>query len=88
MDQFQSFKQMMQMNKMAFDNSYMMMMSTYEQNKLMLNNFLNQASGMPAEGRKAIGDWLQAYRKGCEELKRMADEGYAMVEKYMSQAAK
>ena len=88
MDQFQTFKQMMQMNKMAFDNNYMMMMSTYEQNKLMLNTFLNQATGMPAEGRKAIEEWLQAYRKGCEELKKMADEGYAMVEKYMSQAAK
>ena len=88
MDQFQTFKQMMQMNKMAFDNNYMMMMSTYEQNKLMLNTFLNQATGMPAEGRKAIEDWLQAYRKGCEELKKMTDEGYAMVEKYMSQAAK
>ena len=88
MDQFQTFKQMMQMNKMAFDNNYMMMMSTYEQNKLMLNTFLNQDTGMPAEGRKAIEEWLQAYRKGCEELKKMADEGYAMVEKYMSQAAK
>ncbi len=88
MDQFQTFKQMMQMSKMAFDNSYTMMMSAYEQNKLMMNTFLNQATGVPAEGRKAIEEWLQAYRKGCEELKKMSDEGYRMVEKYMSAAGK
>jgi GAF domain-containing protein len=88
MDQFQSFKQMMQMSKMAFDNSYIMMMSAYEQNKLMVNTFLNQTTDVPAEGKKAIEDWLQAYRKGCEELKKMTDEGYRMVEKQMSAADK
>jgi hypothetical protein len=88
MDQFQTFKQMMQMNKMAFDNSYTMMMSVYEQNKLMLNTFLNQASNVPAEGKQAIEDWLQAYRKGCQDLKKMADDGYQMAEKYMSAAGK
>ncbi len=88
MDQFQTLKQMMQMNKMAFDNSYTMMMSAYEQNKLMLNTFLNQASGVPPEGKNAIEEWLQSYRKGCEELKKMADDGYRMVEKYILASGK
>jgi len=87
MDQIQTIKQMMQMNKLAFDNSYMMMMSTYEQNKLMLNTFVNQAAGVPPEGKKAMEEWLQTYRKGCEDLKKMADDGYRMVEKYLSEAA-
>lgn len=88
MDQYKSFKQMMQMGKMAFDNNYVMMMSAYEQNKLMINTFLNQAQGIPAEAKKAIEDWLQAYRKGCEELKKMTDDGYQMVEKHMSATEK
>jgi predicted outer membrane protein len=88
MDQIQTLKQMMEMNKLAFDNSYLMMMSTYEQNKLMLSNFIAQAAGLPADGKKAIEDWLQAYRKGCEELKKMADEGYRMVAKQLDSAGK
>jgi uncharacterized protein YdiU (UPF0061 family) len=84
MDQMQTLKQLMQMNKMAFNNSYTMMMSAYEQNKLMVNTFLNQTDNVPGEGKKAIEEWLQAYRKGCEELKKTVDEGYRMVERYLS----
>jgi predicted outer membrane protein len=81
-------KQMAQMNKMAFDNSYNMMMSAFEQNKLMLNTFLSQPSAIPEEGKKAIEDWLKNYKEGCEGLKKMADEGYAMINKYMSEGVK
>lgn len=88
MEQLQVLKQMAQMNKMTFDNSYNMMMSAFEQNKLMLNTFLSQPSVLPAEGKKAIEEWMQNYRKGCENLKRLADDGYQMIEKYLSQAAK
>jgi predicted outer membrane protein len=88
MDQYQNLKQMMQMSKMVFDNQYAIMMTAYEQNKLMVNIFLNQASGIPAAGRKAIEDWLHAYRHGCEELKKLVDEGYRLVEKQMPPAGK
>lgn len=88
MEQLQVLKQMAQMNKMAFDNSFNMMMSAFEQNKLMLNTFLNQPSSLPEEGKKAIEEWLQNYKKGCEGLKQLADDGYAMIEKYMAEATK
>ena len=87
MEQMQVLKQMAQMNKMAFDNSFNMMMSAFEQNKLLLNTFLSQPSSLPEEGKKAIEEWLRNYRKGCEGLKKLADDGYAMIEKYISQAA-
>lgn len=86
MEQLQVLKQMAQMNKMAFDNSFNMMMSAFEQNKLMLNAFLSQPSSLPEEGKKAIEEWLRNYRQGCEGLKKLADDGYAMIEKYMSEA--
>ena len=88
MEQMKVLKQMAQMNKMAFDNSFNMMMSAFEQNKLMLNTFLSQPSSLPEEGKKAIEEWLQNYRKGCEGLKKMADDGYAMVEKYIGETEK
>ncbi len=83
MDKFQTLKQMMQTNKMAFDYNFTMMMATYEQNKLMLHMFLNQSTDIPAEAKDAIETWLQSYRKGCEDLKKMTDEGYQTVEKCM-----
>jgi predicted outer membrane protein len=88
MDQIRTLKQMMEMNKLAFDNSYLMMMSTYEQNKLMLRTFMAQTEGMPADAKKAIEDWLQAYRKGCEDLKKMADEGYRMIAGQLAKAGR
>lgn len=88
MEQMQVLKQMVQMNKMAFDNSFNMLMSAFEQNKLMLNTFLSQPSALPEEGKKAIEEWLKNYKKGCEGLKKMADDGYAMIGKYMSEGAK
>ena len=55
MDKVQALKQIMQTNKMAFDYNYTMMMSAYEQNKLMFHTFLNQSTDdIPAEVKSAI----------------------------------
>lgn len=88
MDKFQTLKQMMQTNKMAFDYNFTMMLATYEQNKLLLHTFLNQSTDIPAESKEAIETWLQAYRKGCENLKKMTDEGYEVMEKAMEASNK
>lgn len=88
MEQRQIVKQMLLMNKLAFDNSYNTMTSTYEQNRLVLTNLLSQADVVPPEGKKAIEDWLQTYKQGCEEIKKMMDQGYELVDKYLSQEAK
>jgi predicted outer membrane protein len=87
MDQLQTAKQMMNMYKLAFDNNYNMIMGAYEQNKLMLNAMLSQASDFPVEVKTAIDEWLKSYKKGCEDLKDMIDQGYQMVEKSMSDVA-
>jgi hypothetical protein len=41
---------------------------------------------VPAETKAAIDEWLKTYKKGCEELKNMIDQGYNMVEKSMEDA--
>jgi len=83
MENVDKLKQMMQTSKMAFDYNYTMMMAAYEQNKMMLTMFLNQSTDIPDESKMAIEKWLQAYRQGCEELKKATDEGYKLVEKGM-----
>ena len=86
MDQKQMAKQMVQFNKTAFDNSFKAMTLVSEQNEKMLDAFLAQAAWMPEEGRKAIKDWTESYKKGCEDFKRMVDENYARVEAYFNEA--
>jgi hypothetical protein len=82
MDNKQIAKQMIKFNKTAFDNSFSAMTMVYEQNEKMVETFLNQATWMPEEGKKVIGDWLTAYHKGCNDFKKMVDENYAKVEDY------
>jgi hypothetical protein len=84
MDQKEIARQMIQFNKTAFDNSFNAMSMVYEQNEKMLGTFLQQATWLPEEGRKAIETWIQTYKKGCEDFKKMADENYQKVEAFFA----
>jgi hypothetical protein len=48
----------------------------------MLETFLNQATGLPEEGKKVIRDWMSSYSKGCKDFKKIVDENYAKVEEF------
>jgi hypothetical protein len=65
MDPKQIANQMIQFNKTAFDNTFNAMTVLQEQTEKMVNMFLEQQSPwMPAEGKKAVTDWLKAYKQG------------------------
>ncbi len=82
MDPKQIAKQMIQFNKAAVDNSFNAMNMVYQQNEKMLDGFLTQSPWLPEEGRKAISDWVLAYKKGCEDFKKQVDENYKKVEEF------
>ncbi|GAB6906054.1 conserved hypothetical protein [Desulfosarcina cetonica] len=86
MEYSQIAKQIINFNKMAFDNSFSAMSLVYEQNQKLLESFLGQAAWMPEEGKKALKDWMASYQKGCEEFKQMVDNNYAQVEAYFNKA--
>ena len=87
MDQASVLKQMVQFNKSTFDNTYNALEMAREQNARMLNAYLEQASWMPEEGKKSIRQWLDTYKKGCEDLKSMMDESYDRVEQTLEKGA-
>ncbi len=64
MDQKQIFKQMLDFNKSTFTNAFNAMTMAQDQTETMTNSFLDQAAWLPAEGKKAIQDWLDACKKG------------------------
>ena len=77
-------KQMLDFNKTAYDNSFSAMLTIQEQNAKMVNTFLEQATWMPEEGKKLIRDWVGAYKKGCEDFKKAADENYRKVDEFFA----
>ena len=77
-------KQMLDFNKTAYDNSFNAMLTIQEQNAKMVNTFLEQAAWMPEEGKKVIRNWVDTYKKGCEDFKKAADENYKKVDDFFA----
>ncbi|TRZ51678.1 hypothetical protein D4S03_04740 [bacterium] len=73
-------KQMIQFNKATFDNTFSAMTALQEQTEKMVNNLLEQNALMPAEGKKAVSDWLKSFKRGCEDFKALVDGNYKKVE--------
>ena len=42
--------------------------------------------GLPEEGKKAISDWMQTYKKGCEDFKKLVNDNYEKVEAFFAGA--
>jgi hypothetical protein len=84
MDQKAMFKQMIDFQKNTFDNSFKAMSTLQEQGEKMVNMFLEQAPWLPAEGKKAVEEWIKAYIKGREDFKKAVDENFSKVQEYFS----
>jgi hypothetical protein len=84
MDPKQIAKQVIQFNKTAFDNTFDALTALQEQTEKMMGMYLEQAPLIPEEGKKAINDWLKAYKKGRVDFKAAADENYKKVEEFFA----
>jgi polyhydroxyalkanoate synthesis regulator phasin len=71
-------KQMIQFTKTTFDNTFDAITILRERAEKLIGTYLEQAPMIPAEGKKAIADWMKAYKKGCEEFKTVVDEKYKL----------
>ena len=83
MENKQILTQTIQFNKTAFDNGFTAMSMAQEQCEKMVTTFLEQAAWLPEEGKKAISDWVKAYKKGCDDFKSAMDENYKKVEEFI-----
>ena len=88
MDQKQLLKQMLDFNKNAFDNTFNAMVMLQEQTERAAGTVIDQATWLPEEGRKAITDWVDAYKKGREDLKILVDENFKKVETFFGDVDK
>ncbi|MGA7876675.1 MAG: hypothetical protein WCA08_13515 [Desulfoferrobacter sp.] len=88
MDQKQMLKQMIDFNKATFENAFTTMIMVQDQVEKSTSMLLEQATWLPKEGRKAIDDWVKAYKKGRESFKNTVDESFKNVEKFFAAADK
>jgi len=73
-------QQMIDFYKATFDNSFKAMTMLQEQNEKMVDMFVSQATWLPEEGRKALSDWINAYKKGRDDFKKTVDDSFQKVE--------
>ena len=79
-------KQIIDFHKATFDNTFNALTILQEQTEKMVHTFLSQANWIPAEGRKAINDWVGMYKKGRTDFKDAADKNFKKVEEYFAAA--
>ena len=85
MDQKDIFKQMINFNKTAIDNTFNAMVMLQDQMERMVSMGMDQATGLPEEGEKVINEWVKAYKKGREDYKKAVDEGFKKVEDFFAE---
>lgn len=86
MDQKKILKQMIDFNKAAFDNTFNAMVMLQEQTERMADTLMAQAEWLPEEGRKALKDWVKAYKEGRQAFKKGIDDSFAKVEEFFSES--
>ena len=86
MDQKQIFKQVIDFNKATFENTYNAVVLLQDQAERMTTTVLEQATWMPEEGKKAVNEWVKAYKKGRDDLKKSVDHGFEQAESFVQTA--
>lgn len=82
MDMKKSLRQMIDMNKAAFDNAFSTMTMIQDQMEKIIDLYANQASGMDSERRKSLSEWSKIYRNGFDTFKRTVDESFKRIEAF------
>ena len=56
-----------------------------EQMEKVINLYIDQASGMSEEGKKAAKEWASMYRKGFEDYRKLVDENFKKLEAFFQE---
>jgi len=80
MNQFNFVRQMLDFNRTTFENAYGAMWMMQEQSEKMMNSFMQQATWIPGEGRKAMADMTAMCKKSCSDFKKAMDENFVKAE--------
>jgi hypothetical protein len=69
-------KQALQIYHAALTQTLDAALAVQDQSQKTLDSLLDHTHGIPAEGKRAINDWLEACRHQTEAVKSVIDEGF------------
>ena len=82
MEQQQGLKQMIEMNKAAFDNTFNAVVMMQDQTNSLFLRWLDMSTWMPPEGKKVFTQMSENIVKSRNDFKSMADENFRKASEY------
>jgi len=80
MDQKKQIKQALDFNKNAFNNVFNSLVVLQDHAERACNAALENANWIPKEGKNALGEWIESYKKGRESYKDAVNKGFQQLE--------
>ena len=77
-------KQLIDFQKTAFNNTFGAMVALQDQTEKMVNLTIEQSAWLPKDGKKALNEWTEAYKKGRDDFKKMVDENFSKAEGFFA----
>jgi|WetSurMetagenome_2_1015567.scaffolds.fasta_scaffold1828424_1 hypothetical protein len=82
MNQQQMTMEMIKFNKSVLDNTFNAISTIQDQSEKIFTTFMDKANWLPDDGKKAINDWIAAYKRGRTDFKMATDAKYEKVANY------
>ncbi|MEN6621424.1 MAG: hypothetical protein ABFD50_07750 [Smithella sp.] len=76
-------KQIIDFDKAAFDKAFDAITSLQSQSEKMMNLFLERASFLPPEGKRAMKEWMTAYEKNRNDFKESVNQSFKTMEHFL-----
>lgn len=83
MNQSDFIKQAIDFNHTSFDSAYDASIMLQDQFEKVATSMLDQANWIPEEGRKAIDNYVDAYKSGRDQYKKYVDESFKKAEEIL-----
>ena len=80
MDQKKQIKQVIDFNKNTFNNVFNSLVVLQDHAERVYNAALENANWVPKEGKNALGEWIDSYKKGRENFKDAVNTGFKQLE--------
>ena len=86
MDQKDVFRQMVKFNKQTFENTFNTLVVFQDQSEVLFNSMLDRATWLPEDGKKAVNDWVKAYKKSREDFRNSVNDGFKKLEEFVTKS--
>jgi len=82
MDQKQLCRQVIEFNKMAFENSFNAVIMLQDHVEKVASAVLMQSAWLPEDGRKAIDEMVRNFKRGRDDFRRAVDDGFKRADSF------